>query len=180
MLAPTPIKPSCISPLLNSPSLKWTHSPIQPAVLHNGLAHCYNKLIRRHGRRQLQSEVEAAHCMPALNCFAQIIAEYIGWRWRNFFISAVFRLFVGQALRNVCCSDVRCHFLNKIADIFLNQLINFYSNNATNLHHLTTRTQYEVLTYKMAIALRPQLYVTSLHHMYNRADPINTVTDYQK
>jgi len=41
---------------------------------------------------------------------------YIGWQWRNFFISAVFRHFVGQALRNVCCSDVsRCHFLNKIA-----------------------------------------------------------------
>jgi len=41
---------------------------------------------------------------------------YIGWQWRNFFISAVFRHFVGQALRNVCCADVsRRHFLNKIA-----------------------------------------------------------------
>jgi len=41
---------------------------------------------------------------------------YIGWQWRNFFISAVFRHFVGQALRNVCYSDVsRRHFLNKIA-----------------------------------------------------------------
>jgi len=39
---------------------------------------------------------------------------YIGWQWRNFFISAVLRHFVGQALRNVCCSDVsRRHFLNK-------------------------------------------------------------------
>ena len=38
---------------------------------------------------------------------------YIGWQWRNFFISAVFRHFVGQALRNVCYSDVsRRHFLN--------------------------------------------------------------------
>jgi len=41
---------------------------------------------------------------------------YIGWQWRNFFISAVFRHFVGKVLRNVCCSDVvRRHFLNKIA-----------------------------------------------------------------
>jgi len=41
---------------------------------------------------------------------------YIGWQWRNFFISAVFRHFVRQALRNVCYSDVsRRHFLDKIA-----------------------------------------------------------------
>jgi len=41
---------------------------------------------------------------------------YIGWQWSNLFISAVFRHFVGQALRNVCYSDVsRRHFLNKIA-----------------------------------------------------------------
>jgi len=40
-------------------------------VLHSGPAHCYKKLIRRHGRRQLQSEVEAI----ASSCFAQIIAE---------------------------------------------------------------------------------------------------------
>jgi len=26
-------------------------------------------------------------------------------------------------------------------DIFLNQLIQFYSNNATNLHHLTTHSR---------------------------------------
>jgi len=30
-----------------------------------------------------------------------IFIVYIGWQWRNFFISAVFRHFVGQALRNV-------------------------------------------------------------------------------
>ena len=68
---------------------------------------------------------------------------YIGWQWRNFFISADFRHFVGQALRNVCYSDVsRRHFLNNtaIAHIFLNQLIQFYSNNATNFHHLTTHS----------------------------------------
>jgi len=41
-------------------------------------------------------------------------------------------------------------------DIFLNQLIQFYSNNATNLHHLTTHTT-TVMTYKMAIVLRPQI-----------------------
>ena len=40
--------------------------------------------------------------------------------------------------------------------IFLNQLIQFYSNNATNLRHLTTHST-TVLTYKMAIVLRPQI-----------------------
>jgi len=38
------------------------------------------------------------------------------WQWCNFCPSAVFRHFVGQALRNVCYSDVsRRHFLNKTA-----------------------------------------------------------------
>jgi len=41
-------------------------------------------------------------------------------------------------------------------DIFLNQLIQFYSHNATNLHHFTTHST-TVLTYKMAIVLRPQI-----------------------
>jgi len=46
-------------------------------------------------------------------------------------------------------------------DIFLNQLIQFYSNNATNLYHLTTHST-TVLPHKMAIVLRPQIYdVTS-------------------
>jgi len=39
-------------------------------------------------------------------------------------------------------------------DVLLNKLIQFYSNNAKNLHHLTTHST-TVLTYKMAIALRP-------------------------
>jgi len=44
------------------------------------------------------------------------VCIYIGRQWRNFFISAVFRHFVGQAMRNICYSDVsRRHFLNKIA-----------------------------------------------------------------
>ena len=41
-------------------------------------------------------------------------------------------------------------------DIFLNQLIQFYSNNATNLRHLTTHST-TVLPHKMAIVLRPQI-----------------------
>jgi len=41
-------------------------------------------------------------------------------------------------------------------DIFLNQLIQFYSNNTTNRHHLTMHST-TVLTYKMAIVLRPQI-----------------------
>jgi len=45
--------------------------PVQPAAKHNGRAHCYKKLIKRHGRRQLQSEDEAIAC----SCFAQILAE---------------------------------------------------------------------------------------------------------
>jgi len=60
MLAPVPIKPSF-----------KVDSPVQPAVLHNGPAHFYKKLVRRHGRKQLQSEVEAIAC----SCFAQVIAE---------------------------------------------------------------------------------------------------------
>jgi len=42
-------------------------------------------------------------------------------------------------------------------DIFLNQLIQFYSNNTTNLHHLTTHST-TVLPYEMAIVLQPQIY----------------------
>jgi len=60
MLAPTPIKPSF-----------KVDSPIQPAVLENGPARWYKKLIRRHGRRQVQSEVEAI----VFSCFTKIIAE---------------------------------------------------------------------------------------------------------
>jgi len=41
-------------------------------------------------------------------------------------------------------------------DIFLNQLIQFYSNNVTNLHHLTTHST-TVLPHKMVIVLRPQI-----------------------
>jgi len=59
MLAPVPIKPSF-----------KVDSPAQPAVLHNGPAHFYKKLIKRHKRRQLQSEVEAI-----ASCFVQIVDE---------------------------------------------------------------------------------------------------------
>jgi len=41
-------------------------------------------------------------------------------------------------------------------DIFLSQLIQFYSNKPTNLHHLTTNSMM-VLPHKMAIVLRPQI-----------------------
>ena len=94
------------------------------------------------------------------------------WQWCNFFISAVFRHFVGQALRNVCYSvcysDVsRRHFLNKIAIVwtfFLNQLIQFYSNNATDLHHLTTHSTTCWPTKWQSHC--DHRYVTSLHPMY--------------
>jgi len=50
-------------------------------------------------------------------------------------------------------------------DIFLNQLIQFYSNNATNLRHLTTHST-TVLTYKMAIVLRQQMYDVISPYVY--------------
>jgi len=50
-------------------------------------------------------------------------------------------------------------------DIFLNQLIPFYSNNATDLSPLNF-TQYAVLPHSMEIVLWPQIAVTSLHAMY--------------
>jgi len=44
-------------------------------------------------------------------------------------------------------------------DSFLNQLIQCYSSNATNLHHLT---QYAVLPHNIEIVLWPQITLTSL------------------
>ena len=61
-----------------------------------------------------------------------------------------------------CCrsNSAKCflfgHSDNRPTDIFLNQLIQFYSNNATNLRHLTTQNT-TALTYKMVIVLRPQI-----------------------
>ena len=62
------------------------------------------------------------------------------------------------------------YFLSKAVsiwmDIFLNQLIQFYSNNATNLHHLTSYSRLAVLFHSIETALRPpQITVTSLNHM---------------
>jgi len=72
--APTPIEQLLnfyyATYLPNKPSFN-VDSPVQPAAQHNGRAHCYKKLIRRLGRRQLHSEVEAI----ASSCFAQILAE---------------------------------------------------------------------------------------------------------
>ena len=85
---------------------------------------------------------------------------YIGWQWRNFFLSYLCQLFsrhvVGQAVQNVSYSDNTFLWDSAYTDIFLNQLIQFYSNNAINLHHLTMHST-TVLTYKMAIVLRPQV-----------------------
>jgi len=50
-------------------------------------------------------------------------------------------------------------------DIFLNQLIQFYSNIATNLHHLTTHSTM-VLPHKMAIAFRPQICDVTSPYVY--------------
>jgi len=49
-------------------------------------------------------------------------------------------------------------------DIFLNQLIQFYSNNETKLHHLTTHsTTYWPTEWRLHCDHR---YLTSLHPMY--------------
>ena len=63
-------------------------------------------------------------------------------------------------------------------DIFLNQLILFYSNNATNLHHLTTHST-TVLTYKMAIVLRTQIRDVSSRYVFcsSNASMANTDCD---
>jgi len=112
--------------------------------------HCC-RLINQHCEPNVQSAtgtLEFIHCMSI----------YIGWPWRNFFISAVFCHFVGQALQNVCYSDVsRHHFLNKIAIV----RTQFYSNNATSLHHLTTHsTTYWPTKWRSHCDHR---YVASLH-----------------
>jgi len=92
-------------------------------------------------------------------------ANNIGWQWRNFLIAAVFRHFVGQALRNRYSDVSRRHFLNKIAIVrtFLKQ-IQFYSNNATDLHHLTTHSTTCWPTKWWSHC--DHRYMTSLHPMY--------------
>jgi len=59
----------------------------------------------------------SSRCQYIVTTQKAIIAlQLLRWQWLNFFISAVFRHFVGQALRNVCYSDVsRRRFLNEIA-----------------------------------------------------------------
>jgi len=43
----------------------------------------------------------------------------------------------GQAFKNLCYCDIIFFEGQCNMDIFLNQPIQFYSNNVTNLHHLT-------------------------------------------
>jgi len=50
-------------------------------------------------------------------------------------------------------------------DILLTQMIQFYLNNATNLHHLTTHSM-TVLPHKIWRSYCDHRYVTSLHPMY--------------
>jgi len=85
--APTPIKPTSeflLSICANASTYAHQTEFYQSVIVdHSGLAHpthrtgqygsgrWYNKLIRRHGRRQLQSEAEVI----ASSSFAQILAE---------------------------------------------------------------------------------------------------------
>jgi len=102
---------------------------------------------------------ELAYRILPLQADVSSLPLHIRWQWRNFSISAVFRHFMGQALRNVCCSDVsRRHFLNKIAIVWTFSQTNWF--NFIRIVRQTSPfnyTRYDVLTYKMAIALRPQI-----------------------
>jgi len=78
------------------------------------------KTYRGHSSRWfLEHGAKSRHCYYNDSKWNKLMTCRIHrWLWRNFFISAVFRHFVGQALRNVCYSDVsRRHFLNKIATV---------------------------------------------------------------
>jgi len=48
-------------------------------------------------------------------------------------------------------------------DIFLKQLIQFYSNKGTNLHHLTQNAE---LPHNIETVMQPQITVTPLHPMH--------------
>jgi len=87
---------------------------------------------------------------------------YIGWQWQwhNLFIPYLCSHDVGQVLQNVCyCNNT---FSMIVTGIFLNQLIQFYSNNATNLRHVTSVHSTPCCP-TTEIALWPQIIVTSLH-----------------
>ena len=52
---------------------------------------------------------------------------------------------------------------NDNTTIILNHLIQFHSNNAKNLHHLTSHSTPYLLPHNIEIVLYPQITVTSLH-----------------
>jgi len=106
---------------------------------------------------------------------------YIGWQWRNFFISAVFRHFVGHALRNVCCSDVsRRHFLNKIAIVrtFVNEqriiafltekccYLNLRSKVRTQLRCSTSRSRLDTYKCLVSVSSRSRPLTSRAHPCY--------------
>ena len=104
---------------------------------------------------------------------------YIGWQWSSFFMPFM------QTVSPPWCkaSSEKCLLLwvlfmaslsqqdSDNTDIFLSQLIQFYSNNATNLRPLT---QYAVLPHNIEIVFWPQ---TSLHPMYTqrKVQEVNSV-----
>jgi len=69
---------------------------------------------------------------------------------------AFLRHFVGKLCKMFLIRTSLSWYGSANTDISLNQLIQFYSNNATNLHHLTTHGT-TALPHKMAIVLRPQI-----------------------
>ena len=60
--------------------------------------------------REYNLNLPLSNVVKAVSKFKQFWRQYIGWQWRNFFISYLCQLFfrhvVGQALRSVSYSDI--------------------------------------------------------------------------
>jgi len=126
-LSPSTSSPSPLpTPVTSSSTDSPLSSSITPSLFHYRLKACVSQIL------------PTLDFLPPSRLTPRTVSceLYIGWQWRYFFISNLCQLFsrhdVGQALRNVCYCDTT--FLvkdNDNTDIFLNQMIQFYSNNAT-------------------------------------------------
>jgi len=85
----------------------------------------------------------------------------IAWQWRNFFI-LLYRSFTAMMSGKLSEMFVT---LTSLSYSKINQMIQFYSNNATNLQHLTSHIT-PCCPHNIEIALWPQMTVTLLRHIY--------------
>jgi len=74
---------------------------------------------------------------------------YIGSQWRNFFKSYLCPPWCGASSEK--CLLLLHRFLSN-TDIFVNKQLQFYSNNATNLHHLTSHVRHVAPQQKLTVA----------------------------